>query len=391
MKILFVPQSGALGIGGITRCLSVAQEMSIWGHDIAFLSKPTVRDIANRLDINYYDAIIPPLPIRTGIIPYKLADHIRIRQMDDLHYINASVDRELEVFNNFKPDVVFTEYQFTTAISCKIANIPLLSTVSWHTHPEFIAPQFGTTAYSFDVEINYNKILKKHGLKEIYNISDLLINSSVLNIAPTIPELEPQLKSLPNVLYVGSLLFSGIEVSNFPISIITNNSKNIFVYMSVGELSPDYYIPELIKAFHRKPYNVFVSLRENQYNGLPLPLSIGNIHIHQLLPGISMIRRSDLVITRGGQNTMMSCMLAGVPVIGFPGNNAEPDYNLTVIQNKGAAIKCKDSDFQSESLYVKSIDVIHNNKMKESAEILGKMIRAYKGASAVREWLHNNI
>ena len=92
--------------------------------------------------------------------------------------------------------------------------------------------------------------------------------------------------------------------------------------MSVGDLTPDLYIPELIKAFHKKPYNVFVSLRESEYNGAALPIQYENVHICRLLPGMSMARRSCVVITRGGQNTMMSCMLAGVPVVGFPGNNA---------------------------------------------------------------------
>lgn len=43
MRILFAPLAGAYGMGGITRCLAVAEQAVMRGHQVALLAPETPR------------------------------------------------------------------------------------------------------------------------------------------------------------------------------------------------------------------------------------------------------------------------------------------------------------------------------------------------------------
>lgn len=95
---------------------------------------------------------------------------------------------------------------------------------------------------------------------------------------------------------------------------------------------------------------------------------------------MSTISRSMLVITRGGQNTTMACMMAGVPILGFPGDSAEADFNVRGIVDRGGGINCREEDLEKLPTL---INEIMQPKYKESATKLGKKIKIFGGARTV--------
>jgi len=322
MRVLFMQQAGALGIGGLTRCLAVATEAALLGHKTGFFCRRDVhRFVRKTIDTEVFAAPVPPEKVLASAPAknFTLADSIRIRNMDDIEYLRQTVAAEVQVIKGFAPDAIFTENQFTAALSGAITSVPLITTAATVNHPLFESPLYRPQQKVRGIEDNFNLVLRSNALPEIRDISELSNGRSALNIAPTIPELEPLLTSFPNNQYVGQLLFSKLEIG--PVNRMTKagNGPILFVYMSRGSIRPDDFIPELIRCFEHRPCFVVIAMRTSNFKGRKLPYAIRkNIVLHDIVPGLSTISRSALVITRGGQNTTMACMLAGVPVSASP-------------------------------------------------------------------------
>jgi len=208
MKILFMQQAGALGIGGLTRCLAVATEAVLNGHEVAFFCRKEVKEfITKNIATRIFDAPVPPQVLNIEnkkIKNFTLADSIKIRNMDNLVYLDSTIRAEIKAIKTFKPNVVFTENQFSAAISSELTSVPLVTTAASVNHPKFSSPLYNSNQKTIGVERNYNKILRKYRLRPISDISELSNGRSALNISPTIPELEPLLASFPNNHYVDS-------------------------------------------------------------------------------------------------------------------------------------------------------------------------------------------
>lgn len=387
-------QAGALGIGGLTRCLAVATEAALLGHQVAFFCRKEVQGLVRRMiDARIYTAPVPPqLPAmnRSTVKNFTLADSIKIRKMHNLGYLEDTIRAEVEAIEAYKPDFIFTENQFTAAISSQIASVPLATTAASVNHPRFMSPLYKARDKTIGVEENFNIILDRYGLDPISDISDLSNGRSALNIAPTIEELEPLVKSFPNNHYVGQLLFSKQEVGPLDKDLPTDGPPVIFVYMSRGSITPEYFLPKLKEAFDNKKCFVAVAMRESHNAGRKLPYNLSkNIRLYNMLPGISVISRSTVVITRGGQNTTMGCMLTGTPMLGFPGDSAEADFNIRSVAANGAAKLCTMDDLQKLAELTEELSM--NSEFRKSAANLGDKIRKLDGARTAVRLMEKNV
>jgi len=148
--------------------------------------------------------------------------------------------------------------------------------------------------------------------------------------------------------------------------------------MSRGSITSIQVISALRSSFRNTHYVIVVVLREKKFYENKLPYNIEkNIRLYEELPGITIMKQSVAVITRGGQNTTMACMISGTPILGFPGDSAEADFNLRGISNKGAGINCKLEDLGNLPVLVKEIT---QRKYHDNTEILGEKIKALGGA-----------
>lgn len=392
MRILFMPQAGALGIGGITRCLAVACEAALWGHEVGFFCKAQIFPMLQGLDATLFEAPAPPPPQMDAAVNYKLADSIRIRSMDDPAYLESTIEAELAAYRAFRPDVIFTENQFSAAISTAVASLPLVSTAAWRSHPDFQSPLYDERRCVKGVEDNFNIILRRYRLEPIQDVWELANGRSALNLAPVIPDLEPRLAEFPNTHFVGALLSLGIELGPVPLELSEDPSRPlIYVYMSVGSITPEQYVPELVKAFSGSSFQVAVALRLDTFCGRRLPLRLGNVFLYRLLPGMAMARRSAVVITRGGQNTLMSCMLTGTPVIGFPGDGAEADFVMDGIVRLGVGLKCQPEEFRAPKVREIVESVMASAEYRARTASAADKIRSYGGAPAALQLISKLI
>ena len=375
--------SGGLGLGPLTRCLAIAQEAQMRGHSVAFLCKKEFRPLVKNIGCEIFTAPKPRPYLGVPVPLYRLSDAAIALGMTDKDYIEQSLKSEFSAIERFKPDVIFAETQLTAAISSNYFKIPLASTASWVDHPNFTSPLFDINESFVGHEVGFNMFLEKYKLPPVSDICELAFLRSQLKIVPSIPEFEPELanNNIDGLRFVGALLYPGIEIGSIPNYLLNSEKEHIIVYMSRGKLKPNYYFPEIIKAFQDSNFRLSIivdpqTFKEHQknINGLK------NIRLFKKLPGLVAMRRSSLVITRGGQNTTMSSLLAGTPLLIYPGENAEPDFHARNIERCGAGKNFLSDEFTYEKLKRETDLIISDQSFHINAERMGNRIREYGGA-----------
>ncbi|MYS23163.1 UDP:flavonoid glycosyltransferase YjiC, YdhE family, partial [Streptomyces sp. DvalAA-14] len=338
MNILFEPIGGALGIGAITRCLAMAQAAAMRGHRVAVLAPdgyPLVDDLA------YAGRYTAPFPVRTADDVGRgeadgFTEAMLVRGMGRAEYAEAALAAELRAYRDFAADIVVTEMQPTVPIAAHLAGIPFACTVQSPNLTHFAAPS-ARPADCRKVADTYGELCERHGLARPPHLEDLLHQRAAVNIAPTAEVLEPALAQLPNTAYVGPVLLPALELAPGA-EYSPGAARRILVYLSFGAVTLEEFLPELAAAFPAPHNSVVVAAREADVAGRQVPFTQGHITVART-PGITnLLQRTDLMITRGGQNALMAALLAGVPVIGTPGRSPEPLFNLASLAAHNAAV-----------------------------------------------------
>jgi UDP:flavonoid glycosyltransferase YjiC (YdhE family) len=304
--------------------------------------------------------------------------------MNDLSYLQHTIDAELLTYKEFRPDIIFTENQFSVAISARLAALPYATTAATVNLPHFESPLYDDGQSTVGVEVPFNKILHSYGLAPVNSICELYHGFAAANFAPTIPEFEPALAELPRVQYVGPILDSSTEISALPeLASEALEHQPIYVYMSVGVLPPETYVPILAEVAKVTGLYFIVALRQSHYCEQTLPTRLGSVFLFDMVPGLTMIKRSRLVITRGGQNTLMCCVLAEKPVLGFPGHSAEAHFNLVGLEQTHLVRTCVSTQFTAEQLCALIHQTLEANTHVESADWASRLRQAGRQSEVV--------
>ncbi|MCZ7398830.1 MAG: glycosyltransferase [Candidatus Methanoperedens sp.] len=393
MRLLLVPLAGGVGLGPLTRCLAVAHEAKIRGHEVLFLCKDTFCEIVRKFGYRTYTA---PTSVRNQgqkLPPFRLSDVAITLGWVEESYINSAIEAERQTIRSFRPDVIFTETQFSLPLSASIENIPWVAATSWADHPDFKSPLYKDNETASGFEERFNHILDKYSQPKINDICELAFLRAQIKIAPTTPELQPELQDIPDVHYVGSLLSPEMEDSfltpqperwlnsKLP-DVVENWEQNhpvIYVYMSPGDIKPNLWIPTLIKAFKDTRFNVIVTLAPLKILPNSLP-NISNIKFFESLPAIKAIRRSNLVITHGGANTVTSALISGKPMMIFPDKYAERDYNGRAVERLGAGMNFRTEKFTPQDLLLNAEKITSDSTFALNAKKIGDRIRKLGGS-----------
>lgn len=390
MRILLIPLSGGVGLGPLTRCLSVAHEAKIRGHELLFICKDTFCEIVRKFGYRTYTAPTPAQYREPKPPPFRLSDVAIALGWVEESYINSAIEAELQIIRSFRPDAIFTETQFSVSISASIENIPWVAATSWADHPDFKSPLYKDNENVYGFEEIFNRILDKYRQPKINDICELAFLRAQIKIAPTTPELQPELQVIPKVHYVGSLLSPEMEdsilssrvVNNKLPSVVENWEQNrpvIYVYMSPGDIKSNVWIPTLIKAFKDTRFNVMVTLAPLKILPGNLP-NVPNIKFFKSLPAIKAIRHSNLVITHGGANTVTSALIAGKPLMIFPDMYAERDYNGRAVEKLGAGMNFRTEKFTPQDLLLNAEKIISDRTFAINAKKIGDRIRKLGGS-----------
>lgn len=340
MRFLFEPLAGAMGLGGITRCLALAQAAALRGHVVAFHSQPY--PLLERYPIApRFDSVIPtrPRPI-TDPQSASFNEALSLRGVHQPDYLRAAIESELKTIEQFQADVLVTEWQPSVPIAAAAAGIPFVATLATTELSALVGHSCSADEPFAQVNSDVATVAAEYGITGVESVDELLHTRSLVNIAPTVPELEPLLTGVPRTHFVGPLLFAPLELQapdGFGQQIERQQAtKKVLVYLGAGAVSVASMVEVLAEAFPAPDYDVLIAAREHEIAGRAVPFQHGSVAVaHE--PGLTAaLQDCDVAILRGSQNAVAACLMAGVPIVGLPGTrDSEPLYNMEVLQAHG--------------------------------------------------------
>jgi UDP:flavonoid glycosyltransferase YjiC (YdhE family) len=376
MRVLFLPLiTGGPAIGTITRCLAVADHLRKLGHEAFFLTNGEGAKFVSEAGYPAMKGTIPDPPGRHHPM-HDLADVAVFLNLSDEGYIRRALDAERGAVDRFAPDVLFSEFKLTAPITAADTGLPLVSTACSPADPRFRSPLYpGERSLNHnDAIAGFNRVLSEHGQAPIEDVSELFFTRSDVKAAPTILELEPLLEDVPDLHYVGYLLFDRRELAPLPEGLIeaTRSRDIVFVYFSTGEIGPDQYTQVIPQAFDGTEFHAVVAVGDHPE--LPeLPQETANTTWLRFVPGRSILKCSRAAIFHGGQNTAMAALIHKVPSLIIPGKDFERDFNARAIDRIGAGIHLPVEDFTPERV-LEGTRSLQSHSFQLAAETYGRKI-----------------
>ena len=371
MKILLIPMSAiAETAGPVSRCRRIAIALGKAGATVATCMAEDVNYKAIDGIHNYYlDIPMPfglpkfiatrtfPIAQKLGITSRKTVssfdDVLRITGNIDYKYLKKSVQSIRRAIQDFKPDIVYSEFNISAFIAAKIEGVKIYATVSY--------PTQYTYAHNSKNAKGLNRLLNEFSIGSVDSALQLF-DWADKAFCPSIRELEPIDKD--NVVFIGAL-------KDMTPKTCTRNK--ILVYMGNGTVPASLTQKVVSQAFADSNYDVYIASKYLK------PNDSGNIHIAPRWDFDTMLHEAVCFINHGGQNSICDGLLYGVPQIVVPGKVFERRYNAKSLTDNNAGILLEFSDFNADNLRAAAEIAINNTSMKENAIALGKKLASSGG------------
>ena len=346
MKVLIAPMAAIAETSGpFSRAKALAIGLLQKGHTPAFCAAK---------DINYqqvegvqeYFAPIPSpmgLPMTLGKRAFAVAQRLGIQQRRKVHsfeevlFIVGAIKENFfaedvlalrSAIQEFKPDIVYAEFRPAAIVAARLENIPVAISYSYPARKAYASsPQYSKGVRHF---------LHGQGLADIESVLDIF-EWADLKIVPSCYELEPI--DDPKVVFTGPFN----APSSHPIT--SENTKNaIIVYMGNGSITYPTQLSVLKQAFQGGQYQVYIASYQAK------PADDDNIHVAKRFDFKTLFPYAVAFVNHGGQNSILSGVMSGVPQIIFPGNVFERQYNAASIENLGLGRSYPDSQFKPSAI-----------------------------------------
>lgn len=324
-NFLFLPFD--VGIAHIARSLAIAENLQKYGHTVTMALPKRKRDFFEKnTSITLID-----------ITPISLVDDFSASFIyKDAQKIVSFVHDEVAVIKKIKPDIIVTDFRFSTYISATLTHIPLYSIIgsgglSYKTYTPNIGfpsllhvlaqPILSSVVTSFKAE--YLKTLDAVAQHFKLNQTIASIFDNTTFIVPEYQGYLPLLKKRTNVVYVNPISWGGFSTAQPKwMSSIKRDGKTIYLTFGGTGFDSNKLIT-LSEKLLEKGYRVIVS-SSSIANPDDFPKN-KNLYVERYLPGSEISKRVDLVVCHGGYGTLTDAVAAGTPCITIPFN---PDQLL---------------------------------------------------------------
>lgn len=310
--------------------------------------------------------LIPSLNIKYVGIPMKGLNRKNIfKNISVIKSFREGIKKSEEIMKEFKPDIVLGIGGYITAPVVLAAHNLKIKT--------FIHEQNSIPGLS-------NKILKRY--------------ATVIGVS-----LKESMKYFKghNVIFTGNprseeaSLAKPVNKSKYN---LTESKKLVlFVMGSLGSLTITNIMKEIIPEFKNKDYEVLFVTGKNyldSYKDINVPNNV------KLVPNLtdilSVMKKTDLIITRAGASTIAEITAIGVPAIIIPSpyvTHNHQEKNAEVLSDNGSAIVIKEKDLNKDIL-LSNIDSLFSSKtklsaMRKSSKSLGVIDSATKIAEIIED------
>ena len=305
------------------------------------------------------------------------------------------VDSDVACIRRQKPDVIIGDMRWSARAACEIAQVPYVSvtnahwtaysSVRWnafsdHFLSRYLGRQLGTLLLPSLIQSvryywasPYRRLKGKYGLEKSYAELFKVIEGDVTLLCD-IPEFGPT-RGLPSTFhYTGPLLW---EPSERPLPWLETLKPDVpVVYFTLGSSGDQRFFSEIISWFTATPYQVVITTGGQYEPSGPLP---SNIVLTDFAPGLSVLKKSAVVINHGGNGTVYQALTAGVPMVGCP-SHPDQDMNLQRVEALGTGVLLNPRHRNKKGLFRAVDQVLSHSRYRENATRMADRIRQYSGA-----------
>ncbi|MGI6377112.1 MAG: glycosyltransferase [Anaerolineae bacterium] len=390
---LFSPATGTWG--GLTRAVAVAHAAEAAGHRVAFCASGY---LAGNLRGRGYRVYPMPAPTLFGLprwcaalVARAMAQMTATAWLGRLlgsiwgvlffsgviapRYLGRLVSAELRAARDYHTDAIFTDLDPAAFIVARSLNVPVATAYATP-----MAADSGSWAWR-RTRRAIAPLLARCGLADL-DPDALFFGPDVLKLVPSIPELDGADAVSDDIRYVGPLL-GAIEPGPADAFQPEPGRRYVFCYMGSGSVSAAALRRVLPEVFADGDLTCIVS-----GPAVGRRQDAGNVRYCTFVDVRVLLPQCVWTICHGGQSTIVQSLQAGVPLLIFPGSNAERRHNAASVQAQGAGFVGEPDDWQAAWLRA---HLAQADEPARQAARLGARLRAMGGPSAavhgIEEWV----
>ena len=381
-RILFSPES--FNMGETTRGIEIARVVQDRGHKVLFhIYSPKYRGLLEsaRLPVHLRE------PIMTDDEAKQLMalDQGRgVRHPFTTEKVRQRVTVELAAIRDFNADAVVIGSNPTMLISARIAGVPIFyarpyaySTTYFSAKPAGEAPAAPGWLRALARTISYKpasftRVAREHGIKLPRRTVDMF-SADVNLICSLFTELRGDPLTVPDVS-VGPIYYRA--PGELP-RIVREPKKRPLIYVGMGSSGSARILAAVLRQLSTAPVDVLVG------DGVLLSdadaRSLGdNIHRAGTVPAHLLAGHIDASITHGGEGTVQTACLAGVPFAGIA-MQAEQRWNIEECARYGNALRFTKRNVHRGQMCGILDRLLSDEAMRAKARQLGEAMRGMDG------------
>lgn len=395
-RILFSPES--FNMGETTRCIEIARAARERGHTVLF-------HVYSPKYIGLLESAELPVHLREPIMSDAEAEQIMaldqgrgVRHPFTTDMVRRRVAAELAAIRDFNADAVVIGSNLTMLLSARIAGVPIFyarpyaySSTYFSKKPvggELAAPCWlRAVARVFSYKpASFTRVAREYGLRLPRRTVDML-SADVNLICSLFTQLRGDSLVEPDV-GVGPIYYRA--PGELP-QIVREPRERPLVYVGMGSSGSADILAQVLQQLSAAPVNVLVGggvqLLDTRQLG-------NNIHFVGTVPGTIpahlLAGHIDASITHGGEGTVQTACLAGVPFAGIA-MQAEQSWNIEECVRYGNALRFTKNDVRRGNMRDILDRLLSDEGMRTRARQLGEVMRTMDGAALAVEKIEDYL
>lgn len=380
-RILFSPES--FNMGETTRCIEIARVARERGHTVLF-------HVYSPKYLGLLESAGLPVHLREPIMSDTEAEQIMaldqgrgVRHPFTTDMVRRRVAAELEAIRDFRADAVVIGSNLTMLLSARIAGVPIFyarpyaySSTYFSKKPvggELAAPGWlRAVARVFSYKpASFARVAREHGLRLPRRTVDML-SADVNLICSLFTQLRGDSLVEPDV-GVGPIYYRA--PGELP-QIVREPRERPLIYVGMGSSGSADILVQVLQQLSVAPVDVLVGggvqLSDTSMLG-------NNIHFAGTVPAHLLAGHIDASMTHGGEGTVQTACLAGVPFAGIA-MQAEQSWNIEECVRYGNALRFTKNDVRRGNMRDILGRLLSDEGLRAKARQLGEAMRTMDGA-----------
>ena len=309
------------------------------------------------------------------------------------------VREDLQVIDEFRPDLIVGDFRLSLAVSAEVAKVPFFNVSNAYWSPAcrtatpmpelpitrllgvaLARPGFRLcTPFVMALHtIPMNSVRREFGLRSLgTNLRRVYTHADELLLAD-VPELYPNCAAAPGRTWLGPVLWS--PAVPLPEWWDDLPSGRPIVYVTLGSSGRSDVAQAALRALATMDVTVIcATLGRIDRSQLP-----PNVFAADFIPGDQAAARSRLVISNGGSPTTQQALAAGVPVLGIA-SNMDQHLNMQALVDFGAGLLVR-SEYADETHIRQAVErLLTDPHFSSRAGELKTLFARYDAPSRFRE------